>query len=137
MLQDTPTQGSTTPTQHLLQTQENLNEIHNYSTIAHSHTRTQRPQMTSGRVIWPLLFFLKEPHTKQKKNKCMHTTDAYCSTSMMLHISALQGQVVNGRQSFRHTIRAHFTYRVGGKHCKRIASLYKHMGNTLGSISPI
>ena len=53
------------------------------------------------------------------------------------YISALQSQVVNGRQLFRHSIRAHFTYRVGGKHCKRMASLYKHMGNTLGGISPI
>ena len=54
---------------------------------------------------------------------------------MMLHISALQSQVVNGRL-FRHSIRAHRTYRVGGKHCKLMASLYKHMGNTLGGISP-
>ena len=46
--------------------------------------------------------------------------------AMMLHVSALQNQVVKGRQSFRHSIRAHFTYRVGGKHCKRMASLYKH-----------
>ena len=45
-----------TPTQHLLRTRENLNEIRDYSIIAHSHTRTQRPQMTSERVIWPLLF---------------------------------------------------------------------------------
>ena len=58
MLLDTPTQGSITPTQHLLLTRENLNEIHDYSTIAHSPTRTQRPQMTSERVIRPLL----KPH---------------------------------------------------------------------------
>ena len=31
---------------------------------------------------------------------------------MMLHISALQSQVVKGRQSFGHSIHAHFTYRV-------------------------
>ena len=43
-----------THTQLLLQTRENLSEIHHYSTITHSHTRTQ---MTSGQVIWPLLFF--------------------------------------------------------------------------------
>ena len=30
---------------------------------------------------------------------------------MMLHISALQSQVVQGRQLFRHGIHAHFTYR--------------------------
>ena len=29
-----------TPTQHLLRTRENLNENHDYSTIAHSHTHT-------------------------------------------------------------------------------------------------
>ena len=57
VLTDTPTQESTTHTQHLLRTRENLNEIHNYSTIAHSHTRTQRPKMTSGRVIKPLFLF--------------------------------------------------------------------------------
>ena len=43
---------------------------------------------------------------------------------MMLHISALQRQVAKDRQLFGHSIR---TYRVGGKHCKRMASLYgKH-----------
>ena len=58
---------------------------------------------------------------------------------MMLHISALQIQVVKGRQLFRHSIHAHFTYHVprGRKRCKRMASLYKHIGNTLGGISPI
>ena len=72
--------------------------------------------MTSKRINLAPPFF-KRPHTKQKK------VHAYCSTCMMLHISALQIQVVKGRQSFRHSIHAHFTYRVGGKHCKRMASL--------------
>ena len=101
-------------------------KIHDYSTIAHSHTRTQRPQMTSKRVIWPLFF-----STKQKK------VHAYCMQYIQ-DAASLQSQVVKGRQLFRHRIHAHFTYRVGGKHCKRMASLY-NMGNTLGlgGISPI
>ena len=75
--------------------------------------------------------FLKN-HTLSRKNQ----VHAYCSTSMMLYISALQSQVVNGRQLFRHSIRASFTYHLSGKHCKRMASLYKHTGNTLGGVSP-
>ena len=46
-----------------------------------------------------VVFFLKNRHTKQKK-----------SASIMLHISALQSQVVKGRQLLRHSIHAHFTY---------------------------
>ena len=39
----------------------------------------------------------------------------------VLHISDLQSQVVKGRQVFRHSINAHFKYRVGRK---RMASLH-------------
>ena len=51
---------------------------------------------------------------------------------MMLHISALQSQVVKGRHLFRYSVHAHFTYRVGGKHCKRMASLRKHGKHSRG-----
>ena len=55
-------------THHMLRTRENLKR--DYSAIEHSHTRTQRPQMTSGRVIWPLLFF-KDHTLSRKKSACI------------------------------------------------------------------
>ena len=43
--------------------------------------------------------------------------------------------VVNGHQVFSHSIHAHFMYHVGGKHCKRMASLYKYMGDAQVAIN--
>ena len=41
-----------------------------FMTVAPLHTTTQRPQMTSGRVIWPLLFFFfLMNHTLSRKKK--------------------------------------------------------------------
>ena len=76
---------------------------------------------------------LKHPQTSSRSSLFFFlNVHAYCSTSMMLHVSALQSQVVKSRQVFRYSLHAHVTYHVGGKHCKRMASPYKHMGNTIG-----
>ena len=101
---------SDTPTQHLLRTRENLNEIHGYSTIVHSHTRTQRPQMTSRD------FFFKG----QSRKKCLESTQNS------------QGHTLQAkRTSFLNN--AHLR-KVGGKHCKHMASTYKHMGKLQSAI---
>ena len=90
MLPDTPTQGSTTPTQHLLRTRENLNEIHDYSTTAHSHTeatddvrtsnlalpfflnRTNAPSRKINGYKCSILFSSEDPYFSQLEQSCIH-----------------------------------------------------------------
>ena len=59
-----------------------------FMTAAHSHTRTQRPQMTSGRVIWSL-FFLND-HTLSRKKMPQKSVAPHLSFGMILWPASTQ-----------------------------------------------
>ena len=64
-------------------------------TIAHSHTRTQRPQTTSRWVIWPLPFFLRTDTLSRKKLYSLW--HSYVQSTM--HTRRFDFWMVKGRQT--------------------------------------